>query len=140
MNVERIKQLRDRIAALPPNRFNLAFWFSNESRPDFDFFIGKTNKEAAEGSCGSCACIAGHALAMFAPNEPVTPDPGLAARHLLELTFDQASALFEPINSIFWDEPYLIPIQREQVTNQQAVIVLDHLIATGEVDWRIAFQ
>lgn len=79
-----------------------------ETAEHFDMFdylqfpgTAKTFGEAIN-NCGTMACCAGHAVALFAPETPIRsryvryPDPNPAdmARSLLGLTSDQATSLF----------------------------------------------
>lgn len=135
MNVERITTLRDHIAALPPEKFNLGSWFSSPV---------KLPTAGAFHKCGTSACIAGWALVLFAPDEPLyMVDVPNDAAEILGLTNEQANDLFTPERADYAgedDRPGGVlpdPLWLGDVTNEQAVKVLDHLIATGEVRWDI---
>jgi hypothetical protein len=141
VNVENIKRVRDHIASLPEKRFAMQVYFGERdrhgmltrgwSRPE-----AKTNRQALEGSCGSCACIAGHAMAVLEPDAPI-PDSVLpAARRALGLGVGPARRLFEPNNHDAWFMKRGIDLSA--VTQAQAVLVLDHLLNTGKVDWSVA--
>lgn len=104
----------------------------------------------AEHKCQSAACVAGWALHLGAPEAytawvaaefsmewPETVphhSPREFAPKFLGLTAAQAEALFLPdtisINGERWS-PY-------NATAEQAARVLDHLAATGQVDWSVA--
>ncbi len=135
LNIANIQKVRDHIAALPPERFDLSHWFFDPSASSFGWnhadWLGVTNAQALHGSCGTCGCIAGHALAALAPDDAVPASPGFAAAQLLQLSTEQRYDLFEP------DPGTGLSIARSDVSRDQAVAVLDHLIATGEVDWSI---
>jgi hypothetical protein len=69
--------------------------------------------------CGTCACIGGHAEAMFGH-----PDA-------LELDSDQEDELFYPSNP---------PLKYDEIQPADAAKVLRHLAETGEVDWSIIVE
>lgn len=79
------------------------------------------------GFCGSPACIGGWALRLFMPDE-ADHESVSATAPLLGLTAAQGFHLFFP--SGFTGAYSASPAQ--------AVAVLDHLLATGEVDWSVA--
>lgn len=135
MNVENIKRVRDHIAALPDERFNMLSYVGvrDEAGGVCDLYVdGATNASALEGSCGTCACIAGWTLAIFAPDEPKSDNEIADAGKILDLTFAQARRLFEPNNHAPEFGRLL-----SGVTRSEAVAVLDRLMATGNVDWSI---
>lgn len=74
-------------------------------------------------SCGTSACIAGHALLMFDPKAIFIGD----AEPILGLDAARANALFKPKN---WDHP-------KYNNRRRAARVLRHLATTGNVDWNI---
>lgn len=85
----------------------------------------KTNAEAFEGSCGTVACIAGHAMVLFEPDAPLCPEGQISdrAQDYLGLTDDQAGELFIP------------RLETHITTKARAVQVLRTLAETGEVTW-----
>jgi hypothetical protein len=123
MNVENIKKVRDVIANLPPERFNMAALFVVDGKAVMP--ERKSPVKLVE-SCGTAACIAGWTLATF--RQPKHSD-AFEAGNLLDLNYMQRDDLFTPVG---YDEG--------EYTHAQAVAVLDHLIATGEVDWSVAEQ
>lgn len=136
MNVENIKRVRDHIAALPPERFDMQAYFGERAGDVLHWIVverGVTNRLAAEGSCNSCACIAGHALAVLAPDDAVPGDPAGAAAKLLGLSRAVAGRLFEPNNHDAWFQRQ--PLFLEDVSRAAAVAALDHLAETGRVNW-----
>jgi hypothetical protein len=152
MNVERLQQLSTYLAGLKDRNFDLSSWFFNPKIPLTNLACNYhhhhmpvqpiTNAGALEGSCKSTACIAGHALALFAPNDLVPENPTTTAGYLLDLTLAQADALFTPEENADpeyenEDGPNYIEGIRRSIARAQAIQVLDHFITTGEVDWRI---
>lgn len=102
------------------------------------------------GHCKTVGCIAGHAMALFAPDRfrrPRTIDTireafKKEARRLLEISRPTAEALFTP------DETHGFESYKgledgwryEDVTPGGAAKVLRNLVETGEVDWYFAFS
>jgi hypothetical protein len=111
MNVENIKKVRDHLAQLPAEKFSMR---------TFD----------SVANCGTIACIAGWAKHLLNPS---AVHAETAAINALGLTKEQAYELF-------WLGDRLGPDPLWDAGPQQAVSVLDHLIATGEVDWTVAEQ
>jgi hypothetical protein len=112
MNIERLTQLRDVLAALPDERFDMSTFGPESSQ--------------LLHNCGTVACIAGWAAAIFA--EPGITD-GAAAR-TLNLDPDLAHDLF-----FADDHPLKETDGLEAITRSDAVKTLTHLIETGEVKW-----
>lgn len=137
---ERLVYLRGYLARSPDAKFSMLSYFGlrEEWGEVRDNDADGTNAAIMEGSCGSCACLAGSALFIFAPDEknPVTTCAiRYRAAQLLGLTNAAADRLFEPNNHDDW---FQIHGRLERVTKSQALAVLDHLIATGKVDWSLA--
>jgi hypothetical protein len=139
VNVENIKLVRDHIASLPPERFNMQCYVGlrgddDEDGPSIRDFEpeGATNLTALEGSCGTCACIAGWTLALLNPDDPQSERPIMDAGMALGLDETAAARLFEPNNHDPGFRNLLFFVRQDE-----AVAVLDHLIATGEVDWSV---
>lgn len=114
MNVERLKMLRDHIANIPESEFNMA---------DYE----------VEGDCGTVRCIAGHCKLLF---HDVIPDlvwwnTEASSREVLGLTWNQGHRLF--LGAISARLTY-------GVTRNEALQTLDHLMATGKVDWSHAIK
>lgn len=110
MNVENIKRVRDHIAALPADQFNMRRFTSE---------------------CGTAHCIAGWAGVLF--GTPGEFHGSSFGREALGLDEETALDLFYCGDGAEGDEAW-------NSTPQQAVRVLDHLIATGEVDWSVAAE
>lgn len=106
MNVENIKRVRDHIAVLPANKFDMQ-WIGNEP--------GR--------GCGSACCIAGWANRVLGLDGYTS-----AAGEAFGISEEAACALFWPPVG-----PNDHPAWR--ATIPQAVRVLDLLVETGEVDW-----
>jgi len=108
---DRVIQLRNFIADLPDEKFNIARVFSAES------FISHLEDFKA---CGTAACILGWAEVLFD-----IPDEFLI-HNLLGLSPWEARILFMPVG--YSENP-------EQFPRSRAVRTLDHFISTGEIDW-----
>lgn len=117
-NVMRVRDFLDR---LPDEQFNMddyLVWDGPENL--YSMPIGR-----AVNVCGTAACIAGWTQVIFDPDRELDDD---LARVALGLTHPQAEALFMPSGD------------RDKLTRKQAVTVLDHYLATGEIDWSVASQ
>lgn len=127
MNRERITQLRDVLAELPPERFNIRYWATDRAtgRPHPILSTFEADFSIVKHDCGTAACIAGWALTLF---KPEVTNIGSSAQTVLGLTNEQAYELFEP-------EGYSDEDANERFTAQAAVAALDHLLDTGEVRW-----
>lgn len=130
LNLANIKRVRDVIAALPPEKFDMSSVYlkGGQSTWPGDAYLKspKTVGRLLEG-CGTAACIAGWTIAAHHPGARTRWGTDIAAG-LLGLDAVAAGQLFMPPN--FQDsDRYTIPM---------AVRVLDHLMATGEVDWFVA--
>lgn len=121
MNRENIKKVRDVIAALPPERFDMGDVAYHRGRGE----VLPQNRTVLH-NCNTAACIAGWTNALF--GQPRSYRDGLndAAQHL-GLDPDEQRHLFCPVR-----------YANGRTTAAQAVRVLDHLLETGEVDWSVA--
>lgn len=141
MNRENIKKVRDHIARLPVERFAMDAYFGERETSGLSgpWVCGvatdgsKTNLSMVEGACNTCACIAGHALVALAPLENTPKGIAKRATDLLGLSRGKSGQLFEPNNNDDW---FRQNMRLEKVTRAHAVRVLDHLLETGEVDWK----
>lgn len=115
----RLMYLRDFLRALPPERFDIADWFSRDGKGSLP--SDRAAQELTE-PCGTAACIAGWTVAIFAPRH--RGSPGGEAARLLGLEDD--CLFFPPSHKLLAYQP------------AQAADVIDHLLATGEVDWSAA--
>lgn len=119
MNIENIRLVRNVIANLPPERFNMNYWAAYvENEDDVENIVEVLH------NCGTVACIGGWTNAIFGDETESTYD---AAKHL-GLSDRTAHSLFYP-----WG----ISKSFDEITIDEAIQVLDHLIETGEVDWSI---
>lgn len=112
MNTERLREISDWLKAGAPERggvveFNMAEW-SGES----------------ESGCGSICCIGGTAQAWYSKSDG---RGWISSSHFLGLTEEQAEELFFASNSV--------GNQLHTITPAWAARCIDHLIATGVVDW-----
>lgn len=120
MRADRLQQLRDHLDQLPDERFDMRFYSAEKGHPR----IGRPSFGPVLHNCGTAACVAGWAMALFAPRARPARVWNKAAE-LLGLDPGQAHELFEP-------DGYWIPDAYSRI---QAVATLDHLIKTGEVQW-----
>lgn len=155
MNVEKLTTIRDWIAG---GRLVL--------RDDLGFIdfgaIFKMNYglvvEEKENFCRTTCCIAGAAVLLdaFSPMDmtaqEIVRENALKAeddwdillyqaKRVLDLTLAQAKELFHP-QQVTFDDPKMAEkwggeIRLEDITNEWAVKVIDHFIATGDVDWSV---
>lgn len=140
MNRARIEKLRDALLApVPPAPlgqglgFNMHYWrCSGELAPP----------DTSGRGCGTTACLAGWTVSLFATAQQITELQGEAwmqtgrmAGSMLKLMPWQADELFTPKTNKF----DFSSDQADTVTPAMAARVLDHLLATGDVDWSVAF-
>jgi hypothetical protein len=140
MNVERLRQVRDHLETLPPQQFNMSDWIFHSNLVGYD----KDGRPLKEASCGTSACIAGWAC-ILNPIEAEREHGGQKvqvaivggvweceerARELLGLDEHTAKALFTPHNVFGQGVSDL-----HEIDLPWAIRCLDHLIATGRVDW-----
>lgn len=128
LNRANIKRVRNHIAQAPAARFAMDMLFDGEGE-DFDPQVTPFGPVLED--CHTVACIAGWTLALCTPQEPLWPvltaTPQARAADLLGLDpSTQRRQLFMPPS---YAEPGLY-------TRAHAVRVLDHLLETGEVDWK----
>lgn len=105
--LQALRRIRDFIASLPPERFDMSSFGSPR--------IGLL------AECGTAACIAGWTCAVFAPATPLLDTDQVAGR-LLGLDDEQQFELF-------------FPDRMDLRTRDDAVGVLDVLLASGKVVW-----
>lgn len=111
MNRKNIKKVRDAIAAVERKRFDMRLWT-----------IGTDDPRDLVHNCNTAGCIGGWTEGVLLKGRKDCRD----ARELLGLTDDEAGELFYA-----WNGPAL-----RGITQAHAVRVLDHLLETGEVDWK----
>lgn len=105
MNLERMKILRDHIAALPEEQFDMSDWKREEE-------------------CGTVACIAGWACILFStPEETENSGTAETAETVLDIDCDTSDSLFVGGFSTnhLWD-----------ITRDEAVEEMDRLILEEE--------
>lgn len=116
---DRVIQLRDFLATLPPKRFDMNDWMDY---PGWDWTEKGEPPITTLHNCGTTACIGGWANVLFFPNkgEVAWRDVGT----LLGLTYHQADSLF-------------FKFPKCDLGPTQAVAVLDHYLATSLIDWSV---
>jgi hypothetical protein len=112
LNIPNITKVRDTIAALEPDRFDMAHWASRIEDGGF------ASPSDLLHNCGTCGCIGGWTEALFEDPAPVAL--GLDRQQEFDLFYPAG----EGIISSYGD-----------VTQAHAVTTLTKLIETGEVDW-----
>lgn len=125
MNRENIIKVRDVIAGLPAERFDMV---------DYVGYVGVEWRGPVnlKNDCDTCACVAGWVTAVI----PGFDREGVAYFRFATRAFDLdrtvARSLFLPEGSVAGGLVYT-------ATPAHAVAVLDHLLETGKVDWDAAF-
>lgn len=130
LNIENIRKVRDHIAGLAPERFDMRFAFARNGQLHDEWLSLRTSEQLLH-PCNTAACIAGWACAVLAPTS-------------IENSSDDAALLFG-LSPDAGDELFMPPGYGEEgrYTQAQAVRTLTHLIdhyeATGEVviDWSV---
>lgn len=122
MNKDRLTSLAIHMRHhVEPENFDMATWF--KYLPSFFAHSRPISKQIT--MCGTTACIAGHAVALFEPDRicrKIWPSGILkTAEQILDLTPKQSVDLF--LRTSFTGTP------------AQAANVIQHLANTGEVDW-----
>lgn len=124
LNIPNIKRVRDHIAGLPPEQFDMSWWAGNPTV--------QANIQPADllHNCGTCGCIGGWTEALLFPRLGADwPERGdYEIGGALGLSDAQSDELFYPSGIGNW----------KSISIQKAVAVLDHLMATGNVDWSVA--
>lgn len=139
MNREKVQALIDRLKKVPDTRFNMRWWLSR-----WDGVDHRATEYSGPIECGTAGCLAGHVVMMMDKGvlrdvyEQDVNDRGSlfimrAAQQELELTRPQASALFCPRVGTSWS---LISLR--DITKQQAINTLEHLLSSNEVNWLAA--
>jgi hypothetical protein len=130
MNKERILLLANVIEnATPPAKHpNLtfemsSFWWGPEDE-------GFSPAEEGYHTCGTTACIAGWAVALFTEEEASEANIPMMAQDVLELTYQQADSLFIPELSRRY----------EDITPAIAAQVLRRFAETGLIDWEVVTE
>ena len=121
MNRRRLLKLADRLDKLKHYR-------------GFDDVLddGRFNLAAFHFNCGSPACVAGHAEALY-PGLP--RDTFYRAKMALGLTEDEATKLFLPTETLWTWAGLPRGMKREDVTPKQAAFVIRQFVETGVVSY-----
>ena len=120
MNIERIRELADHVEKLKHVPY-----IKRAGGP------GQFNMRGYTFSCGTPACIAGHAVALFGGDPDLSI--GEAAANALGINYEEDfHPLFEP--------PYPNLFPWSKITPAQAARCLRHLADTGDVDWDLAVE
>lgn len=141
MNEERISKLIDHLKKIDEKWFQMEHWLipitAVGDSESYLFAINsleeleKAKKSVEEKDwCGTAGCIAGHTCMLF-PQEG--RDKGASYHHIpntaariLDLTNEEQNYLFTPRI-----------VELSDVTLAQAIVVLEHFLKTGEVDWTL---
>ena len=116
---ERIAYLSAFLRDLPEQKFNMTTWAQRADADSKNAHLAIRDME-----CGTTACIGGWTNTLW-PQEWRLWD-STRAMDTLGLTLDQGQELFFGAGTQF------------SITSSQAADVLDHYLATGEVDWSVA--
>ena len=126
MNKQNVQILIDHLKTQTHCGFNMGVYVTHPHEPLHDH---------SPNHCGTTACLAGH-IYHIVHNMDLTDEDTMGlesemfnvGKHFLDLSGYQAGNLFLGLNS---------PTDLEDITLEQAIKVLEHLKATGEVDWSI---
>ena len=100
-------------------------------RSPYDFEMGDDEPAVDEdGGCGSAGCIIGHARLLWPHSETGLVSVIDAVQHKLDLNFYMFSRLYTPSRNL--DGVSYID---GSIDKDWAIRTLEHLLATGEVDW-----
>lgn len=132
MNIERINLLADTIEQhrIPDLGFNMS---------SFANWAQSANDDRSGHSCGTTACIGGHAVALATREslESLIAADGITkGRHLHDEARDWLEISDDQAHQLFYSSP--CGVSFSDVTPQQAVNTLRHLALTGYVDWEKA--
>jgi hypothetical protein len=142
MNKERVLQVAD-VVEKGHHKFNgvhaflfMPSWLVQEkhyaTRKDFEEQLPMTREDLGGHGheCNTAACMAGFTCLVLDYENTKNGDMYFIedrARHLLDLTYDEARALFTSHTS-------------EQITGPMAAKVMRHFAETGIVNWELAYQ
>lgn len=127
MNKENIQKLIDVIRTGREDAgFNMSFWRINRYKDDdgtYDY------KDHSGRDCGTTYCIGGWI-------DLIAPEYKGREHEFLGIDEQKADELFY-MNEFMLDylDEQLVPFRMREVTQAQALEVLEHLRDTGEVDW-----
>lgn len=132
MNKKRLTALADWLEAGAPHqhiRFTMTTFLRLFDKDGNDVSLFADTKDV----CSTACCMAGALVQTYAPEQLAQdghvkiPPIKTIAQRIAGLNEKQADALFIPVTI-----PYV------DVTPQKAAQVVRHLLATGNVDWRVA--
>jgi hypothetical protein len=165
MNRENIQKLIDRLRKVPEGAFDLSRWLAVDDPEPLGFewahdayeglttraeiaklVLTKQDASAGAHTCGTVGCIAGYAAVIALAEDGVGANQLVSdvAEDWLGLDHTRAKALFTPncYSELFEATSTLVRAnyvpEYRAVKPRHAVAVLEHLLATGEVDWRRA--
>ncbi len=121
---ERVAYLRDFLRTLPPERFDMRTFGRRGVR---DTQHMQNGVRVSSDTCGTAACIAGWANLLWAKEGQMTNAHRRAA-NFLGLDRRASELLFWPWQSAGGFDS----------TPTKAASVLDHYLATGEINWSVA--
>lgn len=124
---ERLVALSAFLRGLSPERFDMGYFSSVVGDPEGEY-ISATQIRT---DCGTTACIAGWAVALFTVNERA--DGSGLAKNMLGLTDQQAGTLFYANSTAYDDDEEAVAYW--DATPTQAANVIDNYLATGVIDW-----
>ena len=143
MNEEKIKKLIDHLKRIDERAFDMEHWLIPVSKvysAESSFYtinyvdaMAKTRREdlPEDEWCGTAGCLAGHTCMLFYEEAKelarVFGHIPVVAADILELEPNVSNYLFTPRNV---DD-------LKSLTLPQAIVVLEHFLATGEVDWTL---
>lgn len=131
MNAENILKVADAIEnhSVPGLAFNMGFeYLSMEAKPSW--MRASVDQRQMGEKCGAVACFIGWTNSVFHAESPLQSSKSAGA--YLGLDEEQYSQLFYPSVDNGWPN-----VRYESVTPEQAVHVLRHFAATGEIDWTL---
>lgn len=140
MNIERLTILRDHLQKIDARNFNMTDWHEMERPNGWDMPQGEYDQimntlREAKHVCGSVACIGGWGDIIFENELKALTGPikleYTEIGHILGLTHQQQNQLFFP-------NPEELPGKKDmsEITLDEAIQTLTHLIETGEVNWK----
>jgi hypothetical protein len=104
----------------------------------FIFDMGDPSKEI-ENECGTVGCIAGAAVSLWSPENVHHYHIMLIAQELLELTYDQRRALFDPV-AIDFNFPFYEDAADTLYTRRNAARAVKLMAEGDEKPWEKIFK
>lgn len=121
MNINRLQLLRDTIASAPEEQFDMTHFFGR--------------------SCGTTACIAGFAASLSwgkTLHEAAERDCTSSVMEVQNVAAAWLGLEWKDAHELFLADE--APKWYSEITRTEALRCLNHLIATGEVDWTRAIN